>query len=69
VLFKLFSSWHTNNFWIWPRHTYFMMAKTYCYMDQTFYKLFVKASNFRGTLQSLSRHTNVPRHTVWETLA
>ena len=69
VLFKLFSSWHTNNFWIWQWHTYFMMAKTYCYMDQTFYKLFVKTWNFRGTLQSLSRHTNVPRHTgVWETL-
>ena len=25
------------------------MAKTYCYRDQTFYKLFVKALNFRGT--------------------
>jgi len=38
MLFKLFSSWHTNKFWIWPWHTYFMMAKTYyCYMDQTFY--------------------------------
>jgi len=45
-----------------------MMGKTYCYMDQKFYKLFVKAWNFRGTLQSLSRHTNVPRHTVWDTL-
>jgi len=31
-------------------------------MDQTFYKLFVKAWNFPGTLQSLSRHTDVPRH-------
>jgi len=57
MLFKLFSSWHTNNLWIWLRRTYVMMAKTYCYMDQTFYKLFVKAWNFCSTLQSLSRHT------------
>ena len=59
VLFKLFSSWHTNNFWIWPRHTYFLTAKTYCYvtLDQTCYKFFVKAWNFRGALNSLSRHT------------
>ena len=30
--------------------------------------LFVKTRKFRVTLQSLSRHTSVPRRTVWETL-
>jgi len=29
MLFKHFSLQRTNNFWNWPRHTYFMQAKTH----------------------------------------
>jgi len=46
LAFQIFSSWHSNNFWIWPRHTYFMMAKTYCYMDQTYDKFLSKHETF-----------------------
>jgi len=37
-------------------------------MDQTLHKLFVEVSNFRDTLQPLSRHADAPWSIVWETV-